>query len=95
MGGNNPHSDMTIQSHPEIFTNLGQSLGPWGANCLRRRSGQCFQIKKPVFVGIPPEKSFLSLKFGVLEYSCRSRIVMDEGVMAAHKWIYEGGAGQG
>ena len=44
-------------------------------------------------MGIPPEKSFLSLKFGVLEYSCRLRIVKDEGVMAAHKWIYEGGAG--
>ena len=46
-----------------------------------------------MFIGIPPEKSFLSLKFGVLEYSCRLRIVKGEGVMTAHKWIYEGGAG--
>jgi len=43
--------------------------------------------------GIPLEKSFLSLKFGVLEYSCRLRVLKDEGVMAVHKWIYEGGAG--
>jgi len=45
-----------------------------------------------VFIGIPPEKSFPSLKFGVLEYSCRLRIVKGEGVMAVHKWIYGGGA---
>ena len=45
-----------------------------------------------MFIGIPPEESFLSLKFGVLEYSCRLRMLKDEGVMAVRKWTYEGGA---